>query len=252
MRTFRVLLLGLSAAALLAVAGCSRVADDWKAAQAADSTEAYQQFLKAHADSEFSTRAQDRVKQLLEERDWQQAAALDTRDAYEQFVAQHADGSRAQEARVRIENFKLSPAVGAEGVGDVATSAVGIATEPGAPVAAAVAAKPVAPKAIAPKAQAPKAAAHQPVPAKSTAASGGNSYVQLGSFSSNASAQAEWKRLRAKSPKLLAALKPHYASARVSGKTVYRLQVGQRSREGASKLCGSLKKQAIACVVPAG
>jgi SPOR domain len=247
MRTFRVMLLSLSAAALLAVAGCSRVNDDWKAAQAADSTEAYQQFLKAHADSEFSTRAQDRVKQLLEERDWQQAAALDTRDAYEQFVAQHADGSRAQEARVRIENFKLAPETGSAGASDVATAAVGEAAAPVAPVAAAVAAKPVAPKV-----QAPKAVAHQPTPAKSAAATGGSIYVQLGSFSSNASAQAEWKRVRAKSPKLLAALKPHYTSARVSGKTVYRLQVGQRSRDGAAKLCGALKKQAVACVMPAG
>jgi cell division septation protein DedD len=105
---------------------------------------------------------------------------------------------------------------------------------------------------VATKAQTPKAVAHKAVPAKSAAASGGSIYVQLGSFSSNASAQAEWKRLRAKSPKLLAALKPHYASARVSGKTVYRLQVGQRSKDSASKLCGALKKQAVACVVPAG
>jgi cell division septation protein DedD len=232
MRTFRVLLVSLSAAALLAVGGCSRVADDWQAAQAADTTEAYQQFLKTHADSEFSTRAQDRVKQLLEERDWQQAAALDTRDAYEQFVAQHADGTRAQEARVRIENFKLTPDVAA---GD-APEAMATAVAPRPVVAKPVASKPVAGK---------------PVATKVPTASGGSIYVQLGSFSSNANAQAEWKRLRAKSPKLLAQLQPHYASARVSGKTVYRLQVGQRSRDGATKLCGALKKQAIACVVPA-
>jgi cell division septation protein DedD len=246
MRTFRVLLVSLSATALLAVGGCSRVNDDWKAAQAADSTEAYQQFLKAHADSEFSTRAQDRVKQLLEERDWQQAAALDTRDAYEQFVAQHADGTRAQEARVRIENFKLTPEVAAggtpEAVADVPTATVPAAAAPAA-----------AQPAAAPKTVVPRPVAGKPVATKTHAASsGGSIYVQLGSFSSNASAQAEWKRLRAKSPKLLAQLKPHYASARVSGKTVYRLQVGQRSRDSAAKLCGALKKQAVACVVPAG
>ncbi len=247
MRTFRVMLLSLSAAALLAVSGCSRVADDWKAAQAADSTEAYQQFLKTHADSEFTTQAQDRIKQLLEERDWQQAAALDTRDAYEQFVAQHADGSRAQEARVRIENFKLTPGASVAGATDVVPATADDSAEPVAPVADVAA----APKTVAPEVKAPKVAAPKPAPAKSAAASGGSIYVQLGAFSSNASAQAEWKRLRAKSPQLLASLKPHYASARVSGKTVHRLQVGQSSRDSASKLCSALKKQSISCVVPA-
>ena len=92
----------------LAIAGCSRVKEDWQAAQTADTTEAYQDFLRQHPDSEFGVAAQERVRQLAEDRDWQQAAKADTLDAYQQFVAAHADGKWAQEARVRIENFQLS------------------------------------------------------------------------------------------------------------------------------------------------
>jgi cell division septation protein DedD len=239
------MLLSLGVAAMLALAACSREADDWKAAQSADSTEAYQQFLKAHADSQFSTRAQDRVKQLLEERDWQQAATLDTRDAYEQFVAQHADGSRAQEARVRIENFKLTAPVTDATAIDATAGAAGGSAVPGDEPAAM--AKPVVSKPVVAKATTSTSAT-----SARAASAGGSVYVQLGSFSSNANAQAEWKRLRAKSPTLLAQMKPHYQTARVAGKTVYRLQVGLRTRDGASKLCSSLKKQTVACVVPAG
>ncbi|HEV7432538.1 MAG TPA: hypothetical protein VGN77_05805, partial [Steroidobacteraceae bacterium] len=91
-----------------AIAGCSHVGEDWKAAQAADTTEAYQDFLRQHPDSEYGVAAQERVRQLAEDRDWQQASKTDTLDAYQQFVAVHADGKWAQEARVRIENFQLN------------------------------------------------------------------------------------------------------------------------------------------------
>ena len=89
------------------IVGCSHVGEDWKAAQTADTTEAYQDFLRQHPDSEYGVAAQERVRQLAEDRDWQQASKADTLDAYQQFVAVHADGKWAQEARVRIENFQL-------------------------------------------------------------------------------------------------------------------------------------------------
>src|SRR6478672_11602623 len=117
-------------AVIFAIAGCSRVAADWKAAQAADTTEAYQDFLRQHPDSEFGVSAQERVRQLAEDRDWQQASKTDTLDAYQQFVAVHADGKWAQEARVRIENFQLS------GGGQAPGAVPGADTASGAPAAA--------------------------------------------------------------------------------------------------------------------
>ncbi len=103
----------LLSAVIFTIAGCSHVGEDWKAAQTADTTEAYQDFLRQHPDSEYGVAAQERVRQLAEDRDWQQASKADTLDAYQQFVAVHADGKWAQEARVRIENFQL----GAGGAG---------------------------------------------------------------------------------------------------------------------------------------
>ena len=163
----------LLTAVIFAIAGCSRVGEDWKAAQTADTTEAYQDFLRQHPDSEYGVAAQERVRQLAEDRDWQQASKADTLDAYQQFVAVHADGKWAQEARVRIENFQLSaggqspPSVpGAEGAGQ----------RPGRrPARRAAAAPPAKPK----SARKPKAATPSST-AAATAKSGGQALRAAG------------------------------------------------------------------------
>ncbi len=64
----QIVLLVLLTAVTLGITGCSHVGDDWKAAQAADTTEAYQDFLRQHPDSEFGVPAQERIKQLAEDR----------------------------------------------------------------------------------------------------------------------------------------------------------------------------------------
>ena len=236
MRMSRFCLLATLIASTLLLAACSRVGDDWRAAQAADTTESYQEFLQQHADSEFGVQAQARIKQLAEDRDWQQASALDTRDAYEQFVAQHADGKWAQEARVRIENFQLGGGSPAPAV------AAPVATSPAA-------AKP------APPAANPAPAAAKPAPAAGSAprkpASGGTHYVQLGAFSTKARAESEWQRLHAKLAPLKS-LQPHYASGKSQSQTVYRLQVGVASEQRARELCSALKKLAQSCVPVSG
>jgi len=97
---------------LLSLTGCSHESADWKSATAADTAEAYQQFLQQHPKSANAAQAQARIQQIADDRDWQAAAAADTRDAYQQFVAQHPDSKWAQEARIRIENFAQSGASG--------------------------------------------------------------------------------------------------------------------------------------------
>jgi cell division septation protein DedD len=228
----RFCLLATLTASVLLLAACSRVGDDWRAAQAADTTEAYQEFLQQHTDSEFGVQAQARIKQLAEDRDWQQASALDTRDAYEQFVAQHADGKWAQEARVRIENFQLSGGSPAP-----AAAAPVVAATPAPAAKPAPATKPVP--------------AAKPAPAAGGAsartAPGGNYYAQLGAFSTRARAEAEWQRLHDKLAPLKS-LQPHYASGQSQSQTVYRLQVGMASEQRAREFCAALKKLAQACV----
>jgi hypothetical protein len=131
----------LLTAVVFPIAGCSHVGEDWKAAQAADTTEAYQDFLRQHPDRSTAWPPRRTCRQLAEDRDWQQASKADTLDAYQQFVAVHADGKWAQEARVRIENFQL----GAGGQTARRCRARGVRPAPGrcsTPAAAASASKP--------------------------------------------------------------------------------------------------------------
>ena len=219
-----------------AVAGCSRMKEDWKAAQSADTTEAYQDFLRQHPDSEFGVSAQERVRQLAEDRDWEQAAKADTLDAYQQFVAAHADGKWAQEARVRIENFQLS------GGGQAPTPPVeGAVSAPAvAPAPAAAAASPTQPKA----ASAPKAATHgSTAAAKPT----GKHLAQLGAYSSKASAESAWQQLSSRYPAQLKSLQPHYATV-TGAKPLVRLQVALPTTERVHQLCAELKQKSQACI----
>jgi cell division septation protein DedD len=243
MRTSRLLPIVVATVAVLMLAGCSRVKDDWKAAQSADTSEAYQDFLQQHSDSEFAVQAQNRLKQLAEDRDWQQAAAADTLEAYEQFVAQHADSKWAQEARVRIENFNLGS--GAQtGAAAPAEAGAGAPVAPGVSGAAAAASPKAATAAPTPAKPMAKPAAAKPA---ATAGAAGTHLVQLGAFSTRARAEADWRALQVKYAELKG-LKPRYVSGRSQGKAVVRLQVGLATEQHAEALCAALKKHAQGCV----
>jgi len=258
MHKSHIVLLALLTAVTFGIAGCSHVAEDWKAAQSADTAESYQDFLRQHPDSEFGVNAQERIKQLAEDKDWQQASTADTLDAYQQFVAAHADGKWAQEARVRIENFQLNGS--SQAVAPAA--APGAATEAGAPAGAppAGAGPGAAPApAAAPAAKAAAAPSHKaaaPAPAKpktshaaaNTAAKSGKHYAQLGAFNSRAGAESAWHKLAGRFPQELKSLSAHYASGTSHGKSVVRLQVGLSSSQHAHDLCAALKKKSQPCV----
>ena len=266
MRKSHIVLLALLTAVTFGVAGCSHVAEDWKAAQSADTAESYQDFLRQHPDSEFGVNAQERIKQLAEDKDWQQASTADTLDAYQQFVAAHADGKWAQEARVRIENFQLNgssqavvPAA-APGAAAAAGAPAGAPPAGAGPGAAPAAAAP-APAAPATKAAAPSThKAAPPAPAKpqpksktshaaaNTAAKSGKHYAQLGAFNSRAGAESAWHKLAGRFPHELKSLSAHYASGTSHGKSVVRLQVGLSSSQHAHDLCAALKKKSQPCV----
>jgi len=239
MRNFRFYSVLVAASALLALGGCSRVGGDWKSAQAADTSEAYQDFLHQHPDSEYSVQAQARIKQLSEDKDWQTASAADTPDAYEQFVAQHADSKWAQEARVRIENFQQSK------------------TPPGAPPGAVVtnppgSAAPPPPAALQPSSAAPKPA-KPPVKSKPATSSAATSHshtplAQLGAYTSRTRAETAWKHLQEKYPTDLKALKVRYVAVKSSTKTLWRLQVELPTHKAVKSLCASLIHHGQKCV----
>jgi hypothetical protein len=217
----------------LALAGCNRESADWKSASAADTTEAYQQFLQQHPKSANAAQAQTRIQQIADDHDWQAAAAADTRDAYQQFLAQHADSKWAQEARIRIENFAQSGASGGKVVSDNTTS-------PATPGAAG-AVEPSAPAQAAAKLHASSATA------TSASAEHGH-FVQLGAYHTKARAESEWKQLSAKYPSELKSLKPHYVAGNSKSGPVYKLRVAVHSATDASGLCARLKKHSQVCV----
>jgi len=228
-------------AALLAVAACSAEQQDWRAAEAAGTSEAYQQFLEQHPDSELAGKARERVADFLEERDWSQASRTGTADAYRGFLAAHPGGRWAQEARIRIESYALGsiPHLAPQAPGQTASRAAGVnilrlaSAPPANPPAAATAAAPAAAFAAGP----------------TTGASAGGRYaVQLGAFGSEASADREWQRLQSRFGTQLSGLSPQVVPAGTSTGQLYRLQAPAAGEAQARAICDSLKAQSQPCV----
>jgi len=234
-----VLILGL--AALLGLSACSRQQSDWEKTRAANTTDAYELFLKKYPSGEFTAQAQARVKELYEERDWQKARDIDSMEAYQAFLKQYPEGKWSEEARIRIENFTLAAAPSNTNP----AAPAGPAAEPPSPPAAAPAPKPSRKPASKPASAASNTAAKS-APASSAGAYG----VQLGAFKSGTeAANKHWANLSAKYPKLLGDLKPRVAPRKGASGTVYRLQVVHLSDKRARSICKSLKAHSQACVV---
>lgn len=111
--------------------------------------------------------------------------------------------------------------------------------------------KPIAGKKVVPtKIDAGASKAITAIPSSTGAAAGaGSAVVQLGSFDSEADANASWSRI-AKRFAYLAPLGKSVQMAQVGGRTVYRLRVNAGSAGQASSLCGKLTAAGQACFVP--
>ncbi len=223
------LVLGLTAA--LALSGCSRQQSDWEKTRTANTTDAYELFLKKYPSGEFSAQAQARVKELYEERDWQKARDTDTLEAYQAFLKQYPEGKWTEEARIRVENFTLASA-------PANAAPAGAEATPAAPPkpAAAMAMKPAPPK--------PTASAHPPSKPQ------GSFGIQLGAFKTGAdAANKRWSKLDQEYPKLLSGLSPTVSPRKGASGTLYRLQVANLSEKRANSICQTLKAHSQACVL---
>jgi len=226
-------LVTLFAVPLLLLAGCSREKSDWRSAQAADTSESYEQFISGHPDSSMVTKARERLGQLAEEKDWRSAAQADTADAYRQFLTQYPSGKWAKEAQVRIENF-------ANAGGNAAASAGGNA--------AAGSAEAAAPPVPAPPTATPGETAAPPAAAPTTRAAGAGYGVQLGAFSSADRANAEWNKIKREASGTLDGLEPRVVVGESGGKTIYRLQAEVRDEAQARAICSALTLDKAPCV----
>ena len=254
----------MGVALLLFGAGCSREQQDWRSAEAADTIEAYDQFVTRHPQSELAKQARLRVTQLVEDKDWQAAGTDDTAEAYRKFITEHPNGKWAQEARIRLENFSLGAQPGSSSASEGTAAAlqskpVTPAASPGmaapqvaSPGDTAVPAAPVGPT-KAPAPLGPKAPAlggpQVPAPAMAAPPAAGSAFgIQLGAFGSEAAATSEWQQLVARFGPQLQGLSPHIVTADTAAGHLYRLQavVGDEAR--ARALCSSLKQRAQPCM----
>jgi cell division protein FtsN len=219
----------------LALASCSGEGTDWKSATAADTSEAYQQYLQQHPTGANAEQARTHLKQLQEDRDWQSASTADNRAAYEQFLLQHADGKWAEEARIRIENF-------AQG----GTTGVPAANVPAAaPAAAPPAAKRTASTPNVHSSRIASAVTHKAALSSATHA---HHLVQLGAFSSQTRAESRWKVLQARFPIQFKSMQPRYVAGAATAHHLVRLQVSVSSAANAKGLCAALHKHSLSCV----
>src|SRR5579862_4693591 len=253
----------LAPVALLAAlaAGCSREQQDWRSAEAADTSEAYGRFVEQHPESELTSQARARIEQLAEERDWAHAGQLASADAYREFLSQHPSGRWSEEARIRIEAFalgsapRLAPRAGTDAA--VARAPTGVRALQMATAAATP--PPLAGNGSAPAlaqlvTAAPKPLRRADAPdgrlLASAAVSPAAAYgVQLGAFGSQASADREWHRLQGRFGAQLAGLEPRIVTAGASpAGQLYRLQAPAAGEAQARALCATLREQSQACV----
>ncbi len=238
------------AAALLTVAGCSAEQQDWRAAEAAGTSEAYKHFLEQHPDGELAGKARERVGEFAEDRDWQEASRLATADAYRAFLAAHPNGRWSQEARIRVESFALGsiPRMEPQIPGQTASRPVGVKLLRLASTSSTVPAGALAEPA-------PGAGPAVPVPASpgpagpAFGASIGKVYaVQLGAFGTPGSANREWQRLKLRFAAQLSGLSPQVIPGGSSLGPLYRLQARASGEAQARAICEALKSQSQPCV----
>lgn len=231
---------GAALALTLGLSACSREADDWRSAQAADTSTSYGQFLKQYPGSAHGKEAQLRLAQLAEDEAWQSATVTDSQMGYQQFLARYPEGKWAQEARVRIENFSLTPPTPL--VAPVAAAPAGPpAATPVVPPPV-VAAPPPSPKVEAPKKPAPR----KEVARRPTVSGFG---VQLGAFSSKAKAESAWAALEKSHKDAWGGEAHRIVAGRAGTAELFRLRVPQANEAAARKLCDRLKAANQACVV---
>src|SRR5215469_431941 len=267
--------------------GCSQEKEDWRSAEAANTTEAWQRFVEQHPDSVFVDQARSRIAQLRLQQEFQYADRLRTVDAYRDFLTRHTSGKWA-ELVWRIEAFSLGSApriappteeeaatFSSFGVRALRLATAGVTpSQEGGGLAGGAQATPataIQPAAVPGQAGQPEPAggadnpgergravpgeAAQPAsdavvpPASSNETTHNAGYgVQLGAFGSEASADREWRRLRGRFGAELGNLSPRIVLAENQSGQFYRLQAPATGEVQARAICDSLKEQDQACV----
>jgi len=213
----------LTAVAIALLAACAKREEAWQEAVRTDTPDAYERFLERNPGSPRAAEARTRRDALIDERDWSVAKRKNSAEAYVAYLEAHADGIWSELAKRRLDALKLGDPKGSD-----ATKAppVPARTSSGASAAPATSAAPVL-----------------------SAAPAATVYVQLGAFSSAASAKKSWTRLQ-RSFAELQSRKPTIDESPIRGSKLYRLRVGLASLEEASLVCAALTRGGAECLLP--
>jgi hypothetical protein len=247
----------------LALAGCSGDSDFDNAARA-NTTTAWDEYLRAHPDGTHAREARGRLAALLEDREWQRAQATDTADAYQRYLRGYPQGAHAHDALVAIANLNLvaAPATEPPAGASVTTRPAAGAPErpmPVPPAAPSNAAAPATAATAVPKSGASAAAARRaagvpaaPGPAAPGPGAGASAgyRVQLGAFGDGrAVAERVWRELSARYPELSGRTPLISAGRAANGREMQRLQVAGFDRASAEALCATLASHQDPCIV---
>ena len=205
-----------AAAVLTLLCGCSRTQEDWRVAQQAGTSQAYQAFVERHPGTELAGVARQRIAQLTEEAAWQEAIRANSAAAYRDYLAKYPNGSWSQDARIRMESLSL-------------------AAQPAQGTAAAL-----------PPASEPVAAPAAPV--RTDGANTGPYAIQLGAFSTAANAHGAWNQLSSRFQPELRGLTPLTVPVMSSGRRLYRLEARVADQAAARGLCRQLQQHSQGCL----
>ena len=254
----------LTFVALLAAlaAGCSPEQQDWRSAEAADSSEAYTHFLEQHADSELATQARTRIQQLQEERDWGnrgwhrddrgvpgfRGAAPDRKvgrgsaHPHRGFLARLGPAFAAAGPDSRQPQGRARAAARHRRGGRAGSVTAGIRASDGGGHRGGCRARSCRPGAAGTGVGGKRGGVAPP----QTSADGYG--VQFGAFGSQASADREWQRLQGRFGAQLRRACPAHRRGQHQRRSALPPAGAGRRRSQARALCDALKEQSQACV----
>jgi hypothetical protein len=84
------------------VAACSSAVTDWKVARMEDTIASYQDYLRKHPSSTYSSQIADRIRTLNDRAAWRMARHANTTEGYLRYLQKEPDGRHRQDAQTAI------------------------------------------------------------------------------------------------------------------------------------------------------
>ena len=107
MKTIQTISLIIVTTALIA---CSSAETDWKQANIANTSTAYQGFLKQHPNDAHAQQARDRLQNLEDDQAWAEAQKSNTMEAYQQYLQKEVNGAHVSEAHSQVTGLERAAA----------------------------------------------------------------------------------------------------------------------------------------------